>query len=157
MGGVKKNLYKPLSQKFFLYITTNLGGYNKCGTFSIQGVPTNARKKITKFEIGEKSIIIRNNDLVSNERFTSLVKVLGLDYNRKYDNKIDIDTLRYGCVVAATDQDDDGKGNIFGLLLNFFALFWPELVKIGYVKRLNTPIIRAFPNFYKNSKIKKLH
>jgi DNA topoisomerase-2 len=124
---------------------TKLGGYDKCGTFSIQGVPINARKKITKFVNDGKSTIIRNADLVANERLTSLVKVLGLDYNRKYEEQSDIDTLRYGYIVAATDQDDDGKGNIFGLLLNFFALFWPALVKRGYVKRLNTPIIRAFP------------
>jgi DNA gyrase/topoisomerase IV subunit B len=44
-------------------------------------------------------------------------------------------------------------GNIFGLLLSHLHLFWRELFGMGYIYRLNTPIIRAFMgkkyvNFY---------
>ncbi len=34
---------------------------------------------------------------------------------------------------------------IFSLILNFFHLFWPNLIKRGYIKRMATPIIRAYP------------
>ena len=30
------------------------------------------------------------------------------------------------------------------LLLNFFYEFWPELIKLGFVKRLMTPIIKVY-------------
>jgi DNA topoisomerase-2 len=118
------------------------------GTFSIQGVPINVRKE-TK-EMGANSIKIRNEKLKNNIRLNELVKILGLDYEKKYDRnteqgKREFKTLRYGRVVIAVDQDEDGKGQIFGLLINFFMYFWPALADWGFVKRLNTPIIRAYP------------
>ena len=30
--------------------------------------------------------------------------------------------------------------------MNFFTLFWPSLIVRGYVKRFNTPLVRAYPN-----------
>jgi DNA topoisomerase-2 len=126
--------------------------YDYYGTFSIQGVPMNARKEVTEY-VGKNTddtTLIRNTRLQKNERFSSLVKVLGLDYEKTYDPKTkngedEFQTLRYRKVVCAVDQDDDGKGNIFGLLINFFVLFWPNLAKRGYITRFNTPIIRAYP------------
>ena len=124
--------------------------YDIYGTFSIQGVPMNARKEISIYldKLGNKSII-RNSKLQKNERFASLVKVLGLDYEKSYDTtdegNNEYNTLRYSKITGAVDQDDDGKGNIFGLLINFFMLFWPNLVKRGFITRFNTPIIRAYP------------
>ena len=78
-------------------------------------------------------------------RITSFTKITGLDYARKYTTDEDLDTLRYGRIVVATDQDEDGKGNIFGLILNYFHLFWPALIERGYICRLNTPIVMAYP------------
>ena len=126
-------------------------GYELYGTFSIQGVPMNARKEISIYtdKKTKEVSIIRNAKLQKNERLTSLVKVLGLDYEKTYslDKKGDeeFETLRYGKITAAVDQDDDGKGNIFGLIINFFILFWPELTKRNYITRFNTPIIRLYP------------
>ena len=126
--------------------------YEIYGTFNINGVPMNARKECSVHEDKKtnRSRIIRSARLQNNERLTSLVKVLGLDYEKDYNDKTadgvrDIETLRYGRVVCAMDQDEDGKGNIFGLIVNFFSRFWPKLVERGYVKRLNTPIIRLYP------------
>lgn len=123
------------------------------GTWSIQGVCPNARKEITTITDtkNDKIIRVRNNKLRDNKRFDELVRLLGLDYEKTYDAQTpegceEYKTLRYGRVVVATDADTDGKGMIFGLIINFFALFWPQLVARGYVKRFNTPIIRAYPH-----------
>jgi DNA topoisomerase-2 len=131
---------------------TNLS-YDYYGTFSIQGVPMNARKEVSIYNDTTTKppsiMLIRNAKLQKNERFSSLVKVLGLDYEKSYDlNKKgdeEFETVRYSKITAAVDQDDDGKGNIFGLIINFFILFWPALAKRGFISRFNTPIIRAYP------------
>lgn len=130
--------------------TTKLS-YDYYGTFSIQGVPMNARKEVSTYhdKTTNKITLIRNAKLQKNERLSSLVKVLGLDYEKSYElndtGNDEFDTLRYSKITAAVDQDDDGKGNIFGLLINFIILFWPALAKRGYITRFNTPIIRAYP------------
>lgn len=118
------------------------------GIFNIQGVPINARKECRSIvdPRTDTQRIIRNDKLQKNERFNSMVKVIGLDYTKQYDTDIEFNTLRYGRIVVATDQDDDGKGQIFGLIMNFFTLFWPALIERGYICRLNTPIIRAYPH-----------
>jgi hypothetical protein len=121
------------------------------GTFSIQGVPLNARKECKElFDSKNQCMVrVRNEKLQSNKRFQDLVKLMGLDYQKKYksdpEGNDEFQTLRYGRVVIAVDQDEDGKGQIFGLLLNFFLSFWPALVERGYIKRFNTPVIRAYP------------
>lgn len=125
--------------------------YDHYGTFSIQGVPMNARKEVSPYmdKTTKKVTLIRNAKLQKNERLSSLVKVLGLDYEKSYNmNKKgdeEFATLRYVKITGAVDQDDDGKGNIFGLIINFFLLFWPDLAKRGFITRFNTPIIRAYP------------
>lgn len=127
--------------------------YAYFGTYNINGVPMNARKECTIYEDKQTKTtrLIRSTRLQNNERLTSLVKVLGLDYEKTYDiktveGKKEIESLRYGGgVVGAMDQDEDGKGNIFGLIVNFFERFWPCLVEQRYIKRLNTPIVRLYP------------
>ncbi len=137
-------------------------GFQYNGLFNIQGVPMNARKEVDIREIkktvdGEsvvEKIIDRKKKLNENERLTSLVKVLNLNWHYKYsddeEGNKEFSTLRYGKVVIAVDYDTDGIGNICGLLLSFFNLFYPELIKRKYVSILNTPLIRAYP-------VKKTH
>jgi DNA topoisomerase II len=120
------------------------------GTFTIGGVPMNCRTKYSE-KINPKTkekVIILGEALKNNERLNSLMKVLGLSFGRKYDintevGKKEIAELRYGRVIVAVDQDTDGAG-IYGLILNFFELFWPNLIKIHYISKFNTPIIRVF-------------
>jgi DNA topoisomerase-2 len=123
------------------------------GYYSLQGVPINARKecKVYKKDGESNNIVkvIRNEKLQNNKRMNDLVMLLGLDYTKTYDAKTDkgrreLATLRYGQLIIAVDQDKDGKGNILGLVLNNIALFWPKLIEQSYVKRFNTPIIRAY-------------
>jgi DNA topoisomerase-2 len=126
---------------------SNKLSYDYYGSFSIQGVPMNARKEVVILidKKTKKKTIMRKPKLVNNERLSSMVKVLGLDFGKSYESDVEFITLRYSKIIAAVDQDDDGKGNIFGLLINFFLLFWPALVKRNFITRFNTPIIRAFP------------
>lgn len=89
-----------------------------------------------------------NKKLLSNERISSLIKVLGLDFHKSYNigelGDKEFKTLRYGAVIGLTDQDLDGF-NIFGLLASFFMTYWPGLIKRGFLRRINTPVIRAYP------------
>lgn len=116
-----------------------------CGIFSIQGVPMNARKNCAKVfdRESKKWITVQKPSLKNNERLQLLMQVTGLDPSLSYKTKEERDTLKYDVIIAAVDQDDDGKGNIFTLLLGFISLFWPELVKRRFVCRMNTPVIIA--------------
>lgn len=125
--------------------TTKLGGFKYYGIFNIQGKPMNARKESKLVTHKDKQIRIRSDKLKANERWAALVEVLGLDYTATYETDKEFKKLRYGTVIVTVDQDVDGVGHIFGLILNFFHLFWPALINRGYIKRLATPIIRAFP------------
>jgi DNA topoisomerase-2 len=128
--------------------------YSLFGTYSLQGVIINGLKESTVVGRTKSStpldtdIHIPNKKLRENERIAGLVKVLGLDYNKKYDftpkGEKEYHTLRYGCIVGLTDADLDGF-NIFGLLCTFFMTYWPNLVKRSFIKRINTPIVRAYP------------
>lgn len=120
-------------------------GFKKNGLFNIQGVPLNARKEVEIKMIGDKCIIDKKKKLLENERFASLVKVLNLNWHYTYETDDQFETLRYGRVVIAVDADTDGIGNICSLILNFFNLFFPELIKRGYMHILCTPLVRAYP------------
>lgn len=89
-----------------------------------------------------------NAKIRKNERIESLMKVLGLQYSCTYDftaqGEKEWQTLRYGFIAGLTDQDLDGF-NIFGLLSTYFLTFWPSLVKRGFIRRINTPLVRVYP------------
>ncbi len=81
-------------------------------------------------------------------RFALLLRILGLNQNCTYDfseqGEADFRALRYGAICGLTDQDLDGH-NIFALIATIILNNWPHLVIRGYVKRLFTPLIRAYP------------
>ena len=53
-----------------------------------------------------------------------------------------IDGLRYNKVIIATDADVDGM-HIRLLIITFFLMFFPDLVKKGHVYILQTPLFRV--------------
>ena len=77
----------------------------------------------------------------SNAELTSLVKIIGLEFGKTYNNVIG---LRYGRIVIMADQDADGS-HIKGLIINFFDTFWPSLLHISppMFYQFITPIVKV--------------
>lgn len=119
------------------------------GCMPIRGVIINAMKQVRELETitkkGSKIIVIRSPQLEESEPIRQLMSVLGLDYNKTYDNAADIKTLKYGRLLICVDQDLDGCGKIAPLILVFIWQFWPKLIENGYVCRFLTPLIRLYP------------
>jgi hypothetical protein len=133
--------------------------------YNIQGVPMNALKEIKEIVVGKHSKIKQSKRLQENIALQGLAQVLNLRYDftyyyagdeqqdslspdeeekQKIGNK-EFKTLKYGCMIAAVDQDTDGLGQIFGLFSVYIGLFWPCLIKRGFLKRFATPLVRVYP------------
>lgn len=111
------------------------------GVFNIGGVPMNARKQIkmlTRAKTGETAIVL-GKSLRANERLNSLAKVIGLSFGKPPNTN----EMNYDFIIGACDEDEDGVGHIFALILNWFELFWPALIQNGFVRRMTTPIVRV--------------
>lgn len=96
--------------------------------FSLRGKPYNVFGK-------NRAAIYKNEELFN------LMMALGIEN--------DIEKLRYGKLVIATDADNDGF-HIRNLLLTFFLSFFEELVTSGRVYILETPLFRV-----RNKKVTK--
>jgi len=113
----------------------------KYGLFSIQGVPMNAIKASHLFPQGP----VQTESLQQNDGLQSLVNALGLKYNNKRARP------NYRYVIITTDQDIIGIGKICSLIIAFFLLYFPDLVRSGFIRRMRTPIIRYYKgNSYKS-------
>lgn len=144
-------------------------GFTTHALYNIQGVPMNALKQIKEVIVGYHSKIKQSRLLQENVALQGLVQVLGLNYDHKYyyvdeeelkkmtptqrvehktlikQGDAEFAELHYGCLIVAVDQDVDGIGQIFGLILTFFMVFFPNLIKRGFIKRFATPLIRVYP------------
>lgn len=141
-------------------------GAERYGILCSGGVIINARKETKIVSTSTTEYFQRSEKLTKNIFINSLMQVVGLNYSYKYDPKSptfesEMKTLRYHYICGALDQDLDGN-NIFGLTKNFILLFWPNLIKIGMLKKLETPIVRLYPKkggqvmeFYHDSEHKK--
>jgi len=111
------------------------------GIYELGGVIMNSRKQTKEIAGGN---VFRNKKLDDSKKIQMIVNIIGLDYSKTYDCKEEIMKLNYGRrVIIATDQDTDGIGNIFSLVLNFIEQFWPNLIKFGFICRLSTPVVIA--------------
>lgn len=111
-------------------VTTGMSviGRKFYGVFPIRGKLLNVR--------GASPTVLKNNKEVQN-----IMKILGLNFSKKYDTWQDRETLRYGKLCVLTDADVDGH-HITGLLINFIMHFWPALAEHFFV-RFVTPIIKV--------------
>ncbi|MES2800600.1 MAG: DNA topoisomerase IV subunit B [Bacteroidota bacterium] len=94
---------------------------NTQAVFSLRGKPLNCYG-LTKKVVYE------------NEEFNLIQSALDIEE--------EMDSLRYGRIVIATDADVDGM-HIRMLLLTFFLQFFPDLVKRNHVYVLQTPLFRV--------------
>jgi len=101
-------------------------GRDKYGVFPLKGKPRNVR------DLGAKA-------LLANQEFSDLKKILGLQQGKRYTS---LSELRYGKLMIMTDADVDGS-HIKGLVLNMFDCFWKELIHLGFVVSMITPVIRV--------------
>lgn len=77
--------------------------------------------------------------IAANDEIQNILTILGL----KLGHPVDYNELRFSKIVCCADMDPDGF-HIFGLFLNLFNEFWPELLEKGYLYRLQTPLIVAY-------------
>lgn len=75
--------------------------------------------------------------IFKNEIITDLIKVLGC--GTVYKDLFNIDNLRFGKIIIATDQDSDGF-DIQTLALTMFYRLMPDLINKGYIYIANTPL-----------------
>lgn len=104
-------------------------GRDKYGVFPLRGKLLNVREATSK-QISE------------NAEITSILKIMGLQYKKKYESQEDLKTLRYGRLMIMTDQDQDGS-HIKGLLINFIHHNWPSLLKLPFLEEFITPIVKV--------------
>ena len=79
---------------------------------------------------------------MGNAEITNVVKILGLQYNKKYADPAELRTLRYGKLMIMADQDQDGS-HIKGLVINFIHHNWPHLLRHNFVEEFITPIVKV--------------
>lgn len=130
------------------------------GMYTFGGNVINARKNIlreihsskgskTEFSHSQERMFL-NEKLENNTFFLNFVKIMGLRFDYKYDPtsptfKEEYASLNYDYIASCTDQDFDGVGKIFTLFANIVMLFWPNLINLKFVNRLETPSRRAYP------------
>ena len=102
--------------------------------FSLRGKPLNS--------FGMTQEVVYKND-----EFNLLQAALNIEEG--------IDGLRYNKVIIATDADVDGM-HIRLLVITFFLMFFPDLIKKGHVYILQTPLFRVRDkNAVRRSKTKR--
>lgn len=104
-------------------------GRDYYGVFPLRGKVLNVREATHK-------------QILENQEINNLIKILGLQYKKKYNTEEDMKTLRYGKLMIMTDQDQDGS-HIKGLLINFIHHNWPELLRQNFLEEFITPIVKA--------------
>lgn len=100
---------------------TKVRNANTQAVFSLRGKPLNS--------FGLTQEIVYKND-----EFNLLQAALNIEDG--------IEGLRYNKVIIATDADVDGM-HIRLLIITFFLMFFPDLVKKGHVYILQTPLFRV--------------
>ncbi|XP_056255731.1 DNA topoisomerase 2-beta isoform X2 [Seriola aureovittata] len=107
-------------------------GRDRYGVFPLRGKILNVREATHK-------------QIMENAEINNIIKIVGLQYKKSYDDAESLRSLRYGRIMIMTDQDQDGS-HIKGLLINFFHHNWPSLLKHTFLEEFITPIVKATKN-----------
>ncbi len=110
-------------------------------SMAISGLSVVGRDYFGAFPLKGKLLNVRDASsrmILQNKEIQHILRILGLQVGSK-----DYSKMRYGSVMAMTDQDTDGS-HIKGLLLNVFDVFFPELLqRHDFFCVFQTPIVRA--------------
>jgi DNA topoisomerase-2 len=79
------------------------------------------------------------NQILQNQELREVLAALGILFDEPKSN---VKNCNYSKIIFATDMDVDGN-HICGLLLAFFAKYFPELFRAGYIYRALSPIVIA--------------
>lgn len=131
--------------KFSYDCTLILTEGDSAKTLAVAGLSVVGRDRYGVFPLRGKLLNVReasHKQILENLEINNLIKILGLQYKKKYDSVDDIKTLRYGKLMIMTDQDQDGS-HIKGLLINFIHHNWPTLLRHNFMEEFITPIVKA--------------
>jgi len=110
-------------------------------TFAISGLGVVGRDYYGVYPLKGKVKNIRGastKEMFENQEINELKKILGLREGVKC-----LEDLRYGQLMVLTDEDVDGI-HIKALILNLFDVFWPDVLRAGFVVSMYTPLIKVF-------------
>lgn len=114
-------------------------------TLAVSGLAVVGRDKYGVFPLRGKLLNVRDGNMkqvAENAEINAMIKILGLQYKKKYETEEDFKSLRYGKLMVMADQDQDGS-HIKGLVINFVHHFWPSLIQRNFVEEFITPIVKA--------------
>uniref|UniRef100_A0A8B9MYB3 DNA topoisomerase 2 n=1 Tax=Accipiter nisus TaxID=211598 RepID=A0A8B9MYB3_9AVES len=117
-------------------------------TLAVSGLGVVGRDKYGVFPLRGKILNVReasHKQIMENAEINNIIKIVGLQYKKNYEDEESLKSLRYGKIMIMTDQDQDGS-HIKGLLINFIHHNWPSLLRHNFLEEFITPIIKASKN-----------
>jgi DNA topoisomerase-2 len=115
---------------------------DSAASLAIGGLKVVGRERYGVFPLKGKILNVKDATMekkTKNDELTRIKRILGLEHGKKYK---DVKSLRYGRVMVMTDQDVDGS-HIKGLIINLFHTEWPELLNLGFICSMITPLLKA--------------
>ncbi|KAL0597809.1 DNA topoisomerase 2-alpha [Plecturocebus cupreus] len=117
-------------------------------TLAVSGLGVVGRDRYGVFPLRGKILNVReasHKQIMENAEINNIIKIVGLQYKKNYEDEDSLKTLRYGKIMIMTDQDQDGS-HIKGLLINFIHHNWPSLLRHRFLEEFITPIVKVSKN-----------
>ncbi|XP_040186944.1 DNA topoisomerase 2-alpha isoform X2 [Rana temporaria] len=117
-------------------------------TLAVSGLGVVGRDRYGVFPLRGKLLNVReasHKQIMENAEINNIIKIVGLQYKKDYEDEESLKSLRYGKIMIMTDQDQDGS-HIKGLLINFIHHNWPSLLRHRFLEEFITPIIKVSKN-----------
>ncbi|XP_078281099.1 DNA topoisomerase 2-alpha [Rhinoraja longicauda] len=117
-------------------------------TLAVSGLGVVGRDRYGVFPLRGKLLNVReasHKQIMENAEINNMIKIIGLQYKKNYEDQESLKTLRYGKLMIMTDQDQDGS-HIKGLLINFIHHNWPSLLRHKFLEEFITPIVKVSKN-----------
>ncbi|CAL8363224.1 unnamed protein product [Arctogadus glacialis] len=117
-------------------------------SLAVSGLGVIGRDRYGVFPLRGKILNVReasHKQIMENAEINNIIKIVGLQYKKSYEDPESLKSLRYGKIMIMTDQDQDGS-HIKGLLINFFHHNWPSLLKHTFLEEFITPIVKVSKN-----------